>query len=216
MAREEVDEKMSSTNGIADGTNGITLRECPHCGNTEALTVKHCDGPGENPDQSRVVCDFTKGGCGASGGVRYTEVEAIEAWNARATRKPTDAVREFAEHVAEDTRRRESKAWAEAATQTMNAALRVVDDCERRIAELEAERDRWRKKAEMLECYIEGPHGWRASCAELEKAVIALYICATDGDCGDCPLNDAHPVKGFRLLCDGIGQLLDGLGIEVD
>jgi len=52
--------------------------------------------------------------------------------------------------------------------------------------------------------------------AELEKAVIALYVCATDGDCGDCPLNDAHPVKGFRLLCDGIGQLLDGLGIEVD
>jgi len=176
---------MSSTNGIADGTNGITLRECPHCGNTEALTVKHCDGPGENPDQSRVVCDFTKGGCGASGGVRYTEAEAIEAWNDRATRKPTDAVREFAEHVAEDTRRRESKAWAEAATQTMDAALRVVDDCDRRIA-------------------------------ELEKAVIALYVCATDGDCGDCPLNDAHPVKGFRLLCDGIGQLLDGLGIEVD
>ena len=132
MAREEVDEKMSSTNGIADGTNGITLRECPHCGNTEALTVKHCDGPGENPDQSRVVCDFTKGGCGASGGVRYTEVEAIEAWNTRATRKPTDAVREFAEHVAEDTRRRESAAWTAAARQ-------AVDDCEKHMKELEDE-----------------------------------------------------------------------------
>ena len=206
----------------------------------------------------------------ADGGFDIDKVERVEIeWVDFIREKPpTDAVREFAEHVAEDTRRRESAAWTAAARQ-------AVDDCERRmkeledeyvemcctfqrllcelsggklskpnveygemvsaideeyeriyneeykelrdrIAELKAERDRWRKKSEMLECYIEGPQGWRASCAELEKAVIALYICATDGDCDDCPLNDAHPVKGFRLLCDGIGQLLDGLGIEVD
>jgi len=161
----------------------LEIKPCPFCGGEAKLRqYPYCDIIRCENDGCEVKPSC---GMGHDNADCSKTNELIEAWNTRATRKPTDAVREFAEHVAEDTRRRESKAWAEAATQTMDAALRVVDDCDRRIA-------------------------------ELEKAVIALYVCATDGDCDDCPLNDAHPVKGFRLLCDGIGQLLDGLGIEVD
>lgn len=50
---------------------------------------------------------------------------------------------------------------------------------------------------------------------ELETLAKALYVCATDGDCDDCPLNDAEPVKGETLLCDGIGPRLEELGLEV-
>ena len=64
------------------------LRECPFCGKRVAcrgnseecldlchqgLTVMHT-----------VVCDFRRGGCGATCGFHETEAEAVYHWNIRA------------------------------------------------------------------------------------------------------------------------------------
>lgn len=72
------------------------LKSCPFCGKT----VADCGTVAENDFMSRdatayywasehyqVVCDFTKGGCGASTSPRFrTPEEAIEAWNRRPDR----------------------------------------------------------------------------------------------------------------------------------
>lgn len=60
------------------------LKPCPHCGNSDHLMVKQVEGETVSPNNFQVVCSWMLGGCGASGGVRRTEVEAIAAWNARA------------------------------------------------------------------------------------------------------------------------------------
>ena len=44
-----------------------------------------------------------------------------------------------------------------------------------RVEELERECERWRKKSEMLERYIEGPDGWRESCNAHESLVLDMY-----------------------------------------
>lgn len=82
---------MSATNGIADGTNGITLLPCPVCGCIEAVreTLYLTDIP--------VLCCGE--GCGFSVFLykdsSWDELERV--WNTRWHPKPTDAVREFAE-----------------------------------------------------------------------------------------------------------------------
>lgn len=88
------------TNGTAPETNGITseaaLLPCPYCGGDCATVIsewqEYLDKWGDEFDESglgcsdyrAVVCDVTKGGCGAIGGWREWEKEAIEAWNTRA------------------------------------------------------------------------------------------------------------------------------------
>lgn len=72
------------------------LLSCPFCGKSVAVIMDdygEClerwgdefDESGlEATDYKAVVCSFSDGGCGASGGWRKTEEEAVEAWNRRA------------------------------------------------------------------------------------------------------------------------------------
>ena len=78
----------------------IKLRPCPMCGKdvaeiTNAHNLENCanfeseDCPCEHYEDTgecayySVVCDFTKGGCGCTGGFRITLEEAVKAWNRR-------------------------------------------------------------------------------------------------------------------------------------
>ena len=72
----------------------MELKPCPFCGECAHVRIADSNemegvGPSDegytsNPYHA-VVCSFTDGGCGASGGYRSTEREAIEAWNRRPT-----------------------------------------------------------------------------------------------------------------------------------
>lgn len=71
----------------------IELMPCPYCGKSVARIVSCCENSCKDDDTGcefcgmktvAVCCDFTKGGCGATGGYRKTEKEAIEAWEERA------------------------------------------------------------------------------------------------------------------------------------
>lgn len=55
------------------------LKPCPFCGGT-SVDVKYEPYPVPN---HYIVCNYNKGGCGASSGCDYTVEEAIEAWNRR-------------------------------------------------------------------------------------------------------------------------------------
>lgn len=58
------------------------LLPCPFCGQIKALICVPSD---DNATIGWcVICDHTESGCGAAGGFRETEEEAIEAWNRRA------------------------------------------------------------------------------------------------------------------------------------
>ena len=69
----------------------MNLKPCPFCGKTEIIVLDAneiseldrdselwADGP-----TFAAVCDFNKGGCGATGGYRETVTEASETWNRR-------------------------------------------------------------------------------------------------------------------------------------
>ena len=91
-------------------------------------------------------------------------------------------------------------------------ALGVIDMQRERIAELEAEVERWRGRAEMLEGYIEGPQGWRASCDAYEALVRDLW---KGHDCGaGCAMYDGchHPTEDRCTMEERMAEL----GIEVE
>lgn len=56
------------------------LKPCPFCGGT---VVDVANEEYATRIYYYVVCNYSKGGCGANGGVCTTETEAIEAWNRR-------------------------------------------------------------------------------------------------------------------------------------
>ena len=66
------------------------IKRCPFCGKNVAV-LDHCKGLEdclnfevcEGEGWKVVVCDFNKGGCGASSGYFKTKAEAITAWNRR-------------------------------------------------------------------------------------------------------------------------------------
>lgn len=68
------------------------FKECPFCGKTDATTITTCVEMAECENFEgcevngyyTVVCDFNKGGCGASCGYAPTKKEAEEKWNKRA------------------------------------------------------------------------------------------------------------------------------------
>ena len=69
----------------------MNLKPCPFCGKTEIVVFdanviaeidRDSDLWADDPTYA-AVCDFNNKGCGASGGYRETESEAIEAWNQR-------------------------------------------------------------------------------------------------------------------------------------
>lgn len=60
------------------------IRVCPFCGHWAVLGNNESDEDyNAYFPYFQVVCDFNKGGCGASGGFRKTIDEAIDAWNER-------------------------------------------------------------------------------------------------------------------------------------
>lgn len=73
----------------AVGAIEATLKPCPFCGKIVAIAGTVAELEGFIGDIYHccftVVCDFTKGGCGAAIGRQYkSEEEAVEAWNRRA------------------------------------------------------------------------------------------------------------------------------------
>ena len=80
--------------------NKEQFAKCPFCGKSETLTIGKASDAFSEPDDCgdpmpymhtesyAVTCDASKpdgpGGCGASGGYKLTEDEAIAAWNRRA------------------------------------------------------------------------------------------------------------------------------------
>lgn len=58
---------------------GEELKKCPFCGSNDVLIVKAIDFR-----QTRIACNNTKGGCGASTDYFDTKEQAIAAWNRRA------------------------------------------------------------------------------------------------------------------------------------
>lgn len=80
--------------------NKEQFAKCPFCGKSDTLTIGKASDAFSEPDECgdpspymhtetyAVVCDASKpdgpGGCGASGGYKLTEDEAIAAWNRRA------------------------------------------------------------------------------------------------------------------------------------
>ena len=73
----------------------MLLMPCPHCGKTEPVRIYRAsedeDFDESNDDTFAVVCEASSeggmvpGGCGAVGGYHIREVDAIAAWNLRAT-----------------------------------------------------------------------------------------------------------------------------------
>lgn len=71
------------------------LKPCPFCKSSTAPKISSCIDMEECANYEAcesdgvfcVCCDWNNGGCGASGGFRFTEEEAIEAWNTRAERE---------------------------------------------------------------------------------------------------------------------------------
>ena len=61
---------------------------CPFCGKTESLRLIDsnefkCENCKTLMPQYTIICDMTQKGCGAVGGYRDTESDAVEAWNKR-------------------------------------------------------------------------------------------------------------------------------------
>jgi Lar family restriction alleviation protein len=69
----------------------MNLKPCPFCGKTEIIVlnaneISELDRDSElwaDDPAFAAVCDFNKGGCGATGGYRETVTEASETWNRR-------------------------------------------------------------------------------------------------------------------------------------
>ena len=62
------------------------VKKCPFCA-FQSPFVTSSIRAGIRPDGFVVICDFEEGGCGASGGVRNSEDEAVDAWNQRKQRE---------------------------------------------------------------------------------------------------------------------------------
>ena len=89
---KEAFEKLARYEDLEEPDPETGLKPCRFCGGkklvlTTSKGVQDCVNFGECNECGyyTVVCDFNKGGCGASSGYRATKKEAIEAWNRRAT-----------------------------------------------------------------------------------------------------------------------------------
>ena len=70
------------------------LKPCPFCGNTQPKLLRDADisiyYQGHVPVDYAVVCDATKGGCGATGGFAGSKEKAAYNWNKRAQEAKND------------------------------------------------------------------------------------------------------------------------------
>lgn len=61
------------------------LKPCPFCGESGIALHLSREKDSQNMEwQYRIVCDYTLGGCGYSGGFGTDPKKVIEAWNGRA------------------------------------------------------------------------------------------------------------------------------------
>lgn len=70
------------------GEKKIKIKPCPFCNASETVqclpeSIISGNADEDTPDYFAVNCNFNLGGCGATGGYRETEEEAIKAWNNR-------------------------------------------------------------------------------------------------------------------------------------
>ena len=56
---------------------------CPHCSSPTAPRITIIEGKDGFRHRYAVLCDYENGGCGAEGGYRHSEEEAIAVWNER-------------------------------------------------------------------------------------------------------------------------------------
>lgn len=59
------------------------LKRCPFCRKWDTLTLLPIRAKQGNICGYKVLCDFAKDGCGASGGMRKTAEKAVNTWNTR-------------------------------------------------------------------------------------------------------------------------------------
>ena len=64
------------------------LLGCPHCGAASPIVHLLESQPSPHVSAVRVICDVTRGGCGASGPMRMLASTAIETWNRRTLPDP--------------------------------------------------------------------------------------------------------------------------------
>lgn len=67
-----------STPAPTNKTAKIGLRRCPFCRKWDSMSIIPIKTNG-----FKITCDYSKGGCGASGGMGKTKEEAIRMWNLR-------------------------------------------------------------------------------------------------------------------------------------
>ncbi len=76
------------------------MRRCPFCGSGEArLFILPFSGDYDSPWGWFVSCETSDYGCGASGPVRLTKDEAVEAWN---TRPIFDSIKDRVQDIYDD------------------------------------------------------------------------------------------------------------------
>lgn len=61
----------------------VTVAPCPFCAKAVASLETAEELHGGRNDLWAVVCGFHEGGCGATGGFRESQLEAVELWNHR-------------------------------------------------------------------------------------------------------------------------------------
>lgn len=75
------------TNRVESKQNETKIAVCPFCGQAVARVVTYSELTYNEIDDDNsycVCCIYPDGGCGACGGVRSSEEEAIRVWNQRA------------------------------------------------------------------------------------------------------------------------------------
>lgn len=88
VVKGDMDTVQSGLPNTGHGEDGkLTLAPCPFCNSDTALhlvtpdELHECDSG--NDSDVAVICDYHMRGCGATGGFRQTEEEAIALWNSR-------------------------------------------------------------------------------------------------------------------------------------
>ncbi len=170
---------MSDTNVNAHGTNGITLLPCPHCGRFDTPKLEVFTRQYADSGQFQVVCRFNQGGCGAAGGVRKSEAEAIAVWNRRASGCSTCAERRGYHEDAETIQRQQERI---AELEAEAAALRMQTTLQQLLR---------REMTEEAECMLE-------MIAERDALIRDLLKCVTINsyDCYGCPMTECEVLAG--------------------
>ena len=74
-------------NGIKMPSKLSKLKPCPFCGRDDALRIAVYSGQNGFRYRFAVRCDYEAGGCGAEGGWRHSEFEAVCVWDERHRKK---------------------------------------------------------------------------------------------------------------------------------